>query len=74
MAKPSKKEVDFIIAESERLRKFGARYGIRLVGFDHVGSQYGPAHATFAHEQDDNRHARVTLPYWFIERLTDAQR
>lgn len=70
MPKPSKKEADFILAEGERLKAFGARYGVRLCGFDHLGSPYGPPYATYAHAQDDERHASVTLPYWFIEQLS----
>lgn len=62
-------EVKAIIIESDRLKAFGERLGVRLTGFDHLGSQWGGANAAYAHPIDDNRFERVRLPYWFIRQL-----
>jgi hypothetical protein len=73
MPKPSKKETAFILAERDRLKVVGDKLGVRLVGFDHLGSSaYGPPHATYEHPTDQSL-ARVTLPYWFIERMSETR-
>lgn len=65
-------ETQFLLAERDRLTEIGERFGLRLTGFDHLGSiSYGGPFATYV--DDTTKDDEVRLPYWFLDRLEPLQ-